>query len=217
MHGKIKLHLVSNPETEKIGITSLRSSRLRMANKYVTRDNMMLLFQILDPKLLDLDNDYDEIELPENNSAPILNPSHKYMVISVEEWEGKISTPKIVDDACVIAARKEFIQKHYVPLHPHLYQFSLDLFDDNFVRTIQEFDQTQDAEKLLSLLTKHTETGLYSFPLFKLTYCQQLLEELDFYLQTGLPVESPNSMNNYGLIIDSRYESSYNSNPGTIY
>ena len=99
-------------------------------------------------------------------------------------------------------ARKEFIQKHYLPLHPHLYQFSLDLFDDNFVRAIQEFDRTQNKVKLLSNLKKHTETGLYSFPFLKPTYCQQLLEELDFYVQTGLPVESPNSMNNYGLIID---------------
>ena len=53
MHGKTKTNIEST--TEKIGINSLRSGELRMANKYVTRNNMMLLFQILDPKLLDLD------------------------------------------------------------------------------------------------------------------------------------------------------------------
>eukprot|EP00951_Prasinocladus_malaysianus_P005925 scaffold41856_cov38-Prasinocladus_malaysianus.AAC.1 len=33
-------------------------------------------------------------------------------------------------------------------------------------------------------------------------YCEMLLEEVDNYSQTGLPIRRPNSMNNYGIILN---------------
>eukprot|EP01051_Picozoa_sp_SAG22_P012240 SAG22_NODE_1252_length_5005_cov_1.761313_6_plen_137_part_00 len=45
--------------------------------------------------------------------------------------------------------------------------------------------------------------GVYAFDLFTLEFCQGvLLEEIDAYMQSGLPLRRPNSMNNYGLIVN---------------
>jgi len=45
--------------------------------------------------------------------------------------------------------------------------------------------------------------GIYSFEMLAPTYCQMLLDELEHYEASGLPVARPNSMNNYGLILNS--------------
>lgn len=44
--------------------------------------------------------------------------------------------------------------------------------------------------------------GLRSFPMLRPEFCAKLLEELMHYDQSGLPQSQPNSMNQYGLILD---------------
>ena len=44
---------------------------------------------------------------------------------------------------------------------------------------------------------------MYSFPLFTETFADVLLGEVAHYQASGLPVRRPNSMNNYGLILNS--------------
>jgi len=51
------------------------------------------------------------------------------------------------------------------------------------------------------LLKKETD-GVYSLDVFTEKFCQTFLEEVDNYFATGLPVRRPNSMNNYGLIVN---------------
>ena len=44
--------------------------------------------------------------------------------------------------------------------------------------------------------------GIYSFELFSKAFCETFLREVDNYDASGLPVRRPNSMNNYGLIVN---------------
>ena len=46
-------------------------------------------------------------------------------------------------------------------------------------------------------------TGVYSFPMFTAAFCDGMLQEMDAYSGSGLPCPRPNSMNNYGLILNS--------------
>jgi hypothetical protein len=56
-------------------------------------------------------------------------------------------------------------------------------------------------ERLLSALTVEVP-GVYSFPVFTPQFCNRFLEELDSYRASGLPIRRPNSMNNYGIIVN---------------
>jgi hypothetical protein len=44
-------------------------------------------------------------------------------------------------------------------------------------------------------------TPLFSFPVFSTQFCTELLDEIDSFEASGLPVMRPNSMNNYGVIL----------------
>ena len=52
-----------------------------------------------------------------------------------------------------------------------------------------------------SLLRVEVE-GVYSFAIFTTEFCDLFIEELDNYYATGLPQPRPNSMNNYGIIVN---------------
>ncbi|KAL1521766.1 hypothetical protein AB1Y20_021420 [Prymnesium parvum] len=54
---------------------------------------------------------------------------------------------------------------------------------------------------ILALLREEVE-GVYSFDLFNEDFCDLFLEELDNYYASGLPIYRPNSMNNYGIIVN---------------
>ena len=45
--------------------------------------------------------------------------------------------------------------------------------------------------------------GVFTFPMFTKSFCDNLMQELDLYYNCGLPCPRPNSMNNYGLILNS--------------
>eukprot|EP00191_Tetraselmis_sp_GSL018_P013208 CAMPEP_0177578138 /NCGR_PEP_ID=MMETSP0419_2-20121207/175_1 /TAXON_ID=582737 /ORGANISM="Tetraselmis sp., Strain GSL018" /LENGTH=336 /DNA_ID=CAMNT_0019066535 /DNA_START=114 /DNA_END=1125 /DNA_ORIENTATION=+ len=56
-------------------------------------------------------------------------------------------------------------------------------------------------ERLLDLVQEEAP-GIYSFPIFQPEFCKMFLEEIDNYYASGLPIRRPNSMNNYGLIVN---------------
>lgn len=56
---------------------------------------------------------------------------------------------------------------------------------------------------LLRAFVREESPGVYSFPCFTDALCDALLGESADYEASGLPVARPNSMNNYGLVLDS--------------
>jgi hypothetical protein len=53
-----------------------------------------------------------------------------------------------------------------------------------------------------TVLTEEAE-GIYTVPMLSPSFCNMLLDELAAYEQSGLPVQRPNTMNNFGLIVNS--------------
>ena len=51
-------------------------------------------------------------------------------------------------------------------------------------------------------LCEEVAPGIYTFPLLNDDYCDALIEESEHFQASGLPVARPNSMNNYGLIVN---------------
>mmetsp|Transcript_24608 Transcript_24608/g.68488 ORF Transcript_24608/g.68488 Transcript_24608/m.68488 type:complete len:370 (-) Transcript_24608:460-1569(-) len=49
---------------------------------------------------------------------------------------------------------------------------------------------------------KEESPGIYSFEMFQPNFCDMFLKELDNYYASGLPIRRPNSMNNYGIIVN---------------
>jgi len=51
-------------------------------------------------------------------------------------------------------------------------------------------------------LCQEVAPGVFTFPLFSDEYCDALIAEAEHFQRSGLPVRRPNSMNNYGLIVN---------------
>ena len=62
--------------------------------------------------------------------------------------------------------------------------------------------ESDPPSQLLRELLREEAPGVYSFPLFTDTFCRLLIEELDAIAGSGVPVQRPNSMNNYGVILN---------------
>ena len=88
--------------------------------------------------------------------------------------------------------------------HPELFlPWQSDVYDARFLELQKEISDGASVKTLLDkgLLQKEVD-GVFSFPMFQLDFCDKFLEEVDNYFASGLPVRRPNSMNNYGLIVN---------------
>ncbi|KAJ8611385.1 hypothetical protein CTAYLR_006501 [Chrysophaeum taylorii] len=92
-------------------------------------------------------------------------------------------------------------EEAYVPLRKTPELFSSLLRDEWLAPTLMEVVAAAREGKMHPGLKKEAE-GIYSFELFTPKFCRALLDEVDNYFETGLPVRRPNSMNNYGLIVN---------------
>jgi len=106
----------------------------------------------------------------------------------------------------LVDARKSIISEFYKPKHSWLFDSNID-FSKIIVESLLKAIKIQDSkEKLVAIQklckTVSSQTKLYSFDFFTLKYCQDLIEEVEYFEKTGLPISRPNSMNNYGLILD---------------
>jgi len=94
-------------------------------------------------------------------------------------------------------------EKDYKPLHQILFpkfdggKWKEEWFDARFYDAIK----SSNSKELLSLMTEITPR-VYSFPLFSTRFCDLLIEETKNYEKSGMPKSRPNSMNNYGLILN---------------
>eukprot|EP00928_Gymnodinium_smaydae_P004187 TRINITY_DN11454_c0_g1_i3.p1 TRINITY_DN11454_c0_g1~~TRINITY_DN11454_c0_g1_i3.p1 ORF type:complete len:522 (-),score=136.21 TRINITY_DN11454_c0_g1_i3:93-1658(-) len=62
--------------------------------------------------------------------------------------------------------------------------------------------QAGTAEAWRGVLTEELPGEVFSFRLFTDAFCEMLVEEIFNFYASGLPAKRPNSMNNYGIILD---------------
>jgi hypothetical protein len=96
----------------------------------------------------------------------------------------------------------QFIEEGYEPLHPHLYKFT----DTVLAPKLAAAMRRQSHEALRSI-SQEIHPGVVSFDMLQPKFCAELLEEMDHFESWCASVElgqiRPNTMNNYGTVLDS--------------
>eukprot|EP01118_Nematostelium_gracile_P017231 TRINITY_DN72_c0_g1_i1.p1 TRINITY_DN72_c0_g1~~TRINITY_DN72_c0_g1_i1.p1 ORF type:complete len:348 (-),score=86.27 TRINITY_DN72_c0_g1_i1:47-1069(-) len=178
---------------------------IRLAKDLVTKKRLQDLCQI--KNLVLADDDGNEIE-EKDGLYPSLDPSKQYTAVDEDLLDDE---EEITDQELAIKkqqmyfqraqamteARHRLIQELYKPLYPHLWNFSEDFFVPEMLAALKG-----PKDKMLNIFKKETETGIYSFRMFTDKFCRELVEELQHFEASGLPIMRPNSMNNYGAILD---------------
>lgn len=106
------------------------------------------------------------------------------------------------EDQCPAERAPVDIVEAYRPLraHPELFETDSRLAWRRFVHApLLAALESGNATALGAMLRTEVD-GVYSFELFSREFCTLFLEELDAYYASGLPIDRPNSMNNYGII-----------------
>jgi len=93
------------------------------------------------------------------------------------------------------------IRENYKFLHPHLIQLKSWKFEEAFVNAIKD-----GSEKALKSVVTEVQPGIFACNMLQKETCDQLLEEVanfeNWCYLNKLKVKRPNSMNNYGAILD---------------
>ena len=95
--------------------------------------------------------------------------------------------------------------QRYKPIFPWLWSDDWNYSDILNADFLKIFNDKENGKKLFlqEFIKPEIENRVYSFPFFTEKFCDQLVEELDNYEKTDyLPKERPNSMNNYGVILN---------------
>lgn len=110
--------------------------------------------------------------------------------------------------AGVAVARRDpnAVVNAYKPLrrHPELFDSKAGWgrwLDPDLTAALDELKATGNTTLLLAHLRTEVP-GVYSFSLFSDEFCDMFLDELDGFYASGLPIDRPNSMNNYGIIVN---------------
>ncbi|XP_059850547.1 2-oxoglutarate and iron-dependent oxygenase domain-containing protein 2 [Hypanus sabinus] len=99
--------------------------------------------------------------------------------------------------------RVAIILAHYKPLNPAVYVLQESFLAPEF-REIVAYSRSKDAdfEGLLDRIQELPAKRVYSFPVFTVEFCSQLMEELENFERSDMPKGRPNTMNNYGVLLN---------------
>ncbi|XP_072372375.1 2-oxoglutarate and iron-dependent oxygenase domain-containing protein 2 isoform X2 [Scyliorhinus torazame] len=99
--------------------------------------------------------------------------------------------------------RTSIISACYRPLNPGLYLLQESFLAPEF-RNIVTYCRSEDAdfEGLLDCVHSLPTERVYSIPVFTEEFCSQLIGELENFEQSNMPKGRPNTMNNYGVLLN---------------
>lgn len=95
---------------------------------------------------------------------------------------------------------RESIRTKYEKKHPQIFDFHEPrMLDERFSKLVKDARNKQPLERIIT----HHGRGVFTFPVFRQDFCQQLVDELDSMEQNpDLPLNRPNTMNKYGISLD---------------
>ncbi|CAM5101178.1 unnamed protein product [Natator depressus] len=100
-------------------------------------------------------------------------------------------------------ARKAIISQCYKPKHPEVYVLQDSFLAPEFLETVK-YCTSQDAD--LQGLVRHIDSisdkRIYRLPVFSEEFCRLFIEELENFEQSEMPKGRPNTMNNYGVLLN---------------
>nr|DBA23174.1 TPA: hypothetical protein GDO54_014114 [Pyxicephalus adspersus] len=99
--------------------------------------------------------------------------------------------------------RKSEISLHYKPLHPELYVLQESFLAAEFLEAVH-FCQSPHAslDGLLNFLDSIPGKRIYRLPVFVPQFCKDFVEELENFERSSLAKGRPNTMNNYGVLLN---------------
>nr|XP_016850236.1 PREDICTED: 2-oxoglutarate and iron-dependent oxygenase domain-containing protein 2 [Anolis carolinensis] len=99
--------------------------------------------------------------------------------------------------------RKAIISRNYRPKHPELYSLQESFLAPKFLETVKYCTSKEaDLQGLLSRVETISDKRIYRLPVFAKEFCQAFIKELESFEHSEMPKGRPNSMNNYGVLLN---------------
>ncbi|XP_007906038.2 2-oxoglutarate and iron-dependent oxygenase domain-containing protein 2 [Callorhinchus milii] len=99
--------------------------------------------------------------------------------------------------------RIAIISKEYKPLRPEVYILQETFLAPEFLDVVAySKSSAANVDGLLSRVQTLPASGVYSFPVFTDEFCGRLIEELEHFESSDMPKGRPNTMNNYGVLLN---------------
>lgn len=139
----------------------------------------------------------------------IVEAVHNFLVDPLSSW--KIPTesvsPKIIR---VLDAHREMNAERFrvigtyaeKKLHPELFARPVQWREEWLCPSFCRARANNTPEGWSAILEEHLPGEVFSFELFTEEFCKTLTAEIFNFYSTGLPARRPNSMNNYGIILN---------------
>jgi len=135
---------------------------------------------------------------------------HDFLVDPIASWkipaDAKLS-PKIEASLRIYREenqeRLDIIRKYSkLVKHPQLFQ-SPPVWQEAWLHpAFRKAHQENTPESWRSIVEEHLPGEVFSFPIFTEEFCATFVEEIFNFYDSGLPARRPNSMNNYGIILN---------------
>ncbi|XP_059920190.1 2-oxoglutarate and iron-dependent oxygenase domain-containing protein 2 isoform X2 [Gadus macrocephalus] len=101
------------------------------------------------------------------------------------------------------AERTAEIRQVYRPRHPHLYHLQESFLAPEFLQIVAYCRSSgANQEGLLGMLQSEAAPRVFRLAVFTRTFCQELVEELEHFERSPAPKGRPNTMNNYGMLLN---------------
>ncbi|KAJ8385960.1 hypothetical protein AAFF_G00177810 [Aldrovandia affinis] len=101
------------------------------------------------------------------------------------------------------AERSRLIKEAYKPLHKQLYFLQESYLAPEFLHIVNYCRSDEASEEgLLDCILPSAAKQVYRFPVFNKKFCEELIEELEHFERSEAPKGRPNTMNNYGILLN---------------
>ncbi|KAG9354892.1 hypothetical protein JZ751_001605 [Albula glossodonta] len=95
------------------------------------------------------------------------------------------------------------IKEVYKPLHKEVYFLQESYLAPEFLQIVNYCRSDEASEEgLLGFVHPLAAKRVYRFPVFSKKFCKELIEELEHFEQSEAPKGRPNTMNNYGVLLN---------------
>ncbi|NWT78470.1 OGFD2 protein, partial [Lanius ludovicianus] len=99
--------------------------------------------------------------------------------------------------------RRAIISKCYKPKHPEVYTLQDSFLAPEFLEIVRFCTSPgADLQGLLCYLESFSDKKIYRLPVFTEEFCQVFVDELENFEQSDMPKGRPNTMNNYGVLLN---------------
>ncbi|KZS07537.1 2-oxoglutarate and iron-dependent oxygenase domain-containing protein 2 [Daphnia magna] len=98
--------------------------------------------------------------------------------------------------------RTIYIKTNYKPLHPDIFELKDEFLHPDVLDLLHYVKEKSIDKAALGIPYRTHGVDVFSFPIFSLEFCNRLVSEIDHFNETSMPKGRPNSMNNYGVLLD---------------